>query len=287
MLILHPHDAFVRNFLGDIHQARDFFRLTLPPPFQATFNLDTLRPEPTSLIDETLSEQQSDLLFSLLTPDGDPQLLYLLFEHKSYADPHLPLQLLGYLSRIYARQPEPAPILPFVFHHGERPLFGPLRRFPDRFPLSDAHRALVQPYLPDFAYLLCDLSVWQPPVEPTLAVQVFLEALRSARSGDSDRTRHLLELAARLLNERNGARIVHAVLSYLYHVTPWSRTRSTTCSRNSALIWRTPCSPPPSNSTNAVAAKANSKANSRAKPNCCADNWNTALVHCPSDYVSG
>jgi hypothetical protein len=38
MLILHPHDAFVRDFLGDIHQARDFFRLTLPPPFQATFD---------------------------------------------------------------------------------------------------------------------------------------------------------------------------------------------------------------------------------------------------------
>lgn len=46
MLILHPHDAFVRDFLGDINQARDFFRLTLPPAFQATFDLDTCAPNP-------------------------------------------------------------------------------------------------------------------------------------------------------------------------------------------------------------------------------------------------
>ena len=63
-------------------------------------------------------------------------------------------------------------------------------------------------------------SVWQPPVEPPLALQVFLDARRGAGSGDPSRTRRLLELAARLLGERNSARIVHAVLSYLYHVTP-------------------------------------------------------------------
>jgi hypothetical protein len=57
-------------------------------------------------------------------------------------------------------------------------------------------------------------------VEPSLAIQVFLEALRSAASGDLERTRRLLERAVRLYGEQNGARIVHALLTYLFHVTP-------------------------------------------------------------------
>lgn len=44
--------------------------------------------------------------------------------------------------------------------------------------------------------------------------------MRSAASGDLARTRRLLELAARLYGEQNGVRIVHALLAYLFHVTP-------------------------------------------------------------------
>ena len=201
MSVPHPHDAFVRDFLADLDQARDFFRLTLPPAFQTEFDLDTLVAEPTSLIDETLSELQSDLLFSLTTHDKEPRQLYLLFEHKSYLDPALPVQLLGYLGRLLLKQALRTPILPLVLYHGARPFTRP-RRFAAGFTLSPPQQTLLQPYLPDFEYLLCDLSHWQPPVEPSLAIQVFLEALRSAASGDPERTRRLLELAARLYGER-------------------------------------------------------------------------------------
>jgi len=53
MAIPQPHDVFVRDFLADLDQARDFFRMILPPAFLAEFNLDALHAEPTSLIDET------------------------------------------------------------------------------------------------------------------------------------------------------------------------------------------------------------------------------------------
>ena len=121
MSVPHPHDVFVRDFLADLDQARDFFRLLLPPAFQAEFNLDALRAEPTSLIDETLNELQSDLLFSLTTHAGEPRQLYLLFEHKSYLDVGLLTQLLGYLGRLYGKQPRRAPILPLALYHGAAP----------------------------------------------------------------------------------------------------------------------------------------------------------------------
>jgi len=215
----HPHDVFVRDFLADPDRARAFFRLLLPPAFQAEFDLDTLAAEPISLIDETLNELQSDLLFSLSTVAGEPRQLYLLFEHKSYLDPGLPVQLLGYLSRLYGKQLQRTPILPLVLYHGAARFAIP-RRFGDEFALTVAQQELFRPYLPDFGYLLYDLGNWQPPTEPPLAIRVFVEALRGAASGDTERTRRLLELAARLFGERNGARIVHALLAYLFRVTP-------------------------------------------------------------------
>jgi hypothetical protein len=121
------------------------------------------------------------------------------------------VQLLGYLGRLYLKQALRTPILPLVLYHGARPFTRP-RRFAAGFTLSPPQQALLQPYLPDFEYLLCDLSHWQPPVEPSLAIQVFFAGLRSAASGDLERTRRLLELAARLYGEQNGARIVHALL---------------------------------------------------------------------------
>lgn len=219
MSVPHPHDVFVRDFLADIDQARAFFRLLLPPAFQTEFDLDALAAEPTNLIDETLNELQSDLLFSLTTRSGEPRQLYLLFEHKSYLDPGLLAQLLGYLGRLYGKQRQRAPILPLVLYHGMARFTLP-RRFGDEFALITAQQELLRPYLPDFGYLLYDLGDWQPTAEPPLAIQVFLEALRGAASGDLERTRRLLELAARLFGERNGARIVHALLTYLFYVTP-------------------------------------------------------------------
>ncbi|MCB1793061.1 MAG: Rpn family recombination-promoting nuclease/putative transposase [Candidatus Competibacteraceae bacterium] len=99
----HPHDVFVRDFLTDLDQARAFLRLLPPPALQSDLDLDTLVAESTSLIDETLNELQSDLLFSLTTVAGEPRQLYLLFEHKSYLDRGLLVQLLGYLGRLYGK----------------------------------------------------------------------------------------------------------------------------------------------------------------------------------------
>lgn len=140
----HPHDVFVRDFLADLDQARDFFRLLLPPAFQAELDLDALRAEPTSLIDETLGELQSDLLFSLTTPAGEPRQLYLLFEHKSYLDPNLLAQVLSYLGRLYVKQPVRIPILPLVLYHGAAP-FTLSRRFGDEFTLTAEQQALLRP----------------------------------------------------------------------------------------------------------------------------------------------
>jgi hypothetical protein len=57
-----------------------------------------------------------------------------------------------------------------VLYHGAAP-FTLSRHFGDEFTLTAEQQALLRPYLPDFTYLLYDLSDWRPPSEPPLVRQ--------------------------------------------------------------------------------------------------------------------
>ncbi len=80
-----------------------------------------------SFIDEEAARTQCDALFELRLRIGDPVKIYVLLEHKSSADAATPLQLAGYMLRIWRRDLEATrasgpgcltPILPIVFRHG-------------------------------------------------------------------------------------------------------------------------------------------------------------------------
>jgi predicted transposase YdaD len=61
MLLQHPHDHFVREFLGDVRYAREFLSAVLPPELSERLDWAQLRSEPTTFIDENLRDQSSDL----------------------------------------------------------------------------------------------------------------------------------------------------------------------------------------------------------------------------------
>lgn len=121
MRLQHPHDHFVREFFSEPAHAREFLSAVLPAALAETLDWTRLRGEPATFIDEDLRQQHSDLLFSVPSQTGEPQQVYLLFEHKSALDRRLSRQLLGYLARIYAAQHEPAPVIALVFYHGDAP----------------------------------------------------------------------------------------------------------------------------------------------------------------------
>ena len=89
-------------------------------------------PEPLagSFIDPELRESFSDRLFQAALKDGRTVYLYVLIEHKSEPDPGTPVQLVGYMQRIwqrYAEQDSPnrawryrhlPPIIPLVLYNG-------------------------------------------------------------------------------------------------------------------------------------------------------------------------
>lgn len=87
MLLQHPHDHFVREFLSDVRYAREFLSAVMPVELSARLDWTQLRGEPATFIDENLRDQYSDLLFSIAERSGKPSQVYLLFEHKSAQDP--------------------------------------------------------------------------------------------------------------------------------------------------------------------------------------------------------
>jgi hypothetical protein len=101
-------------------------------------------------------------LFHIQSRTGKPARLYLLLEHKSYPDPWVALQLLGYLVRLLEREKQQRPkpplplVIPLVLYHGER-AWTASRQLADLFDADGDFRVFV----PDFRYGLCDLNTDQ------------------------------------------------------------------------------------------------------------------------------
>jgi hypothetical protein len=123
------HDALFRALLDDPRRAAILLREQLPAVLAARLTADPPRLLDGTYIDEHLRDTQSDRLYQVTLTGGKPALLYVLLEHKSAPDPGTPLQLLGYLARIWTRYAEGRaarlrrlpPILPLVLYHGRQP----------------------------------------------------------------------------------------------------------------------------------------------------------------------
>ncbi|HUM70196.1 MAG TPA: Rpn family recombination-promoting nuclease/putative transposase, partial [Chloroflexota bacterium] len=84
MTVQNPHDRFFRDSFGRPEIARNYLEEYLPANLLALLDLDTLILQEGTFIDESLREQQSDLLYQTrLKGDGRALFLYFLFEHKS------------------------------------------------------------------------------------------------------------------------------------------------------------------------------------------------------------
>ncbi len=155
------HDALFRALLENPGQATTLLRDYLPKAFAAR-----MVDKPAKLVDGTYVDKdsrmtQSDRLFEVKLSGGSPALIYALLEHKSTLDAGTPLQLLGYMVRIWTRYAGHKParlrklpvILPMVFYHGRAPwtvpqVFGEMVQ-------SDKDSA---PFVPSFHYVLHDLA---------------------------------------------------------------------------------------------------------------------------------
>lgn len=120
-----PHDALFKSFLTHPDTARDFMEIHLPIDLRELCDLDTLKLESASFVDEKLRALHSDILWSVETREGDGY-IYVVIEHQSREDIHMAFRLMRYSMAVMQRHIEhdkrrPLPlVIPMLFYHGSR-----------------------------------------------------------------------------------------------------------------------------------------------------------------------
>jgi predicted transposase/invertase (TIGR01784 family) len=99
-----PHDRFFKASWSRLEVAQGFLAHYLPTEVQAVLDLNSLSLTKDSFIDEALQGHYSDLLYQVTRQDGKGAYVYVLLEHKSYADRWTVFQLLRYIVRIWEQE---------------------------------------------------------------------------------------------------------------------------------------------------------------------------------------
>ncbi|MBF0527652.1 MAG: Rpn family recombination-promoting nuclease/putative transposase, partial [Deltaproteobacteria bacterium] len=113
-----------------------------------------------SFVDDQLKEYFSDIVYRVNIKQSQQAYVCILLEHKSYQDRLVPLQLFKYMAQMWANIVSQPPvteylphIIPLVFYHGTTTWAGSTR-----FSSLFENKPELMKYLPDFDYILLDLS---------------------------------------------------------------------------------------------------------------------------------
>ncbi|MEB5752844.1 Rpn family recombination-promoting nuclease/putative transposase [Citrobacter cronae] len=117
-----PHDAVFKKFLNHPETARDFLDTYLPASLRELCDLNTLKLESGSFIEEDLRVSYSDVLWSLKTRTGKGY-IYALIEHQSSPDAHMAFRMMRYAiaamqSHLDAGNKTLPLVVPILFYHG-------------------------------------------------------------------------------------------------------------------------------------------------------------------------
>lgn len=125
----NPHDKLFRETWSNLANARSFLHNYLTADLLGLMDLETLEVVKDSFIEKDLSDYYSDMLYRVLLK-GTPGFVYVLFEHKSYFDRYVHLQLLEYMVKIWrlaikqqkhGRQTCLPVVIPLLICHGKKP----------------------------------------------------------------------------------------------------------------------------------------------------------------------
>lgn len=145
--VVHAHDKFVRTAMADLRVAREFFALHLPDEIKQMTDLENIKLQPRSHIDDIRRESTVDILYKT-TLAGHEAYLYLLLEHQSTPDELMAFRMLKYICNIIDQhlritQKKLLPLVyPMVIYHADMP-------YPystDIIDIVDAPRDLVNRY---------------------------------------------------------------------------------------------------------------------------------------------
>jgi len=122
-MLSNIHDSFFKSLFSIKENLRDLLQGTLPQEILSRVHPDTLEYDPTEYVDQELAPYFRDIACNMLY--GDKKIkISLLYEHKSYPEKHIHLQLLRYMLNVWENQADNkqdlTPVVCIVFYHGRR-----------------------------------------------------------------------------------------------------------------------------------------------------------------------
>ena len=225
-MLNNPHDRFFKAVFGRTEVAAEFLGRYLPAEVVATLDWATLRAEKDSFLDPELAQHPADLLYAVDLRGGGTGYVHVLFEHKSYVESRINLDLLRYRVRIWeqwlnAGNAGPLPVIvPVVFYHGAAG-WSVSRQFADGVAAAPA----LLDYVPHCVYHLVDLSGYRDEdLRGAVMLQVALLTLKYIfRRELGERLLGILMLLRDLEQSSSGLDFIRALLRYLAQVVGTDR----------------------------------------------------------------
>ncbi len=151
-----PHDRLFKRVMSDEANVRQFIKEFLPKDISSQIDLKEMKLIPTEKI-KGYNKYYMDIAVECYISDTKGQ-LYFVFEHKSYPDPGVLLQILSYMTVTWDEQRKKnvplTPIIPVVIYHGFSS-WNVTTHFQGQF---DSLNESIKPYIPEFNYVLVDLT---------------------------------------------------------------------------------------------------------------------------------
>jgi len=225
--VINPHDKLFREVYSDRDNARSFLINHLPGKVLDMVEMSTLEISKDSFIEKDLADYYSDILYRVMLRDGSAGFIYLLFEHKSYHDRYVHLQLLEYMVKIWrlyikqhegkGKNPKLPIVIPLLICHGRK-------EWPeDTVRLTSLLSGPVEElagYIPDFGFELYDLLRFSDDeIKGTIMSRVMLLLFKYIFKSE---LRHKLPeiffLFQTLMEKETGLQYLETVIRYLASV---------------------------------------------------------------------
>ncbi|MCP5049957.1 MAG: Rpn family recombination-promoting nuclease/putative transposase [bacterium] len=204
--IIDKHDKLFKKALETLANRKAFMKLSLPEKLQTVIDFNKLEVDDTRYVDDRFKNAFSDHVVKTRmkkksVPGSGIQEyyeadIYILFEHKSFRDGAVLVQLLIYMCLMWqidiAEGKPLRVIIPLVFYHGMEEWNVPLQ-FNRQFDVSDE----VKEYLLGFKYVLFDTKDWNfndernSPLKDHVFLLTSITLMKSAFNRDLDAVREI------------------------------------------------------------------------------------------------
>ncbi|RQD63192.1 MAG: transposase [Desulfonatronovibrio sp. MSAO_Bac4] len=181
-----PHEGMFLKIFKNLDNTKHFLKEHMSQEIQKRFDLDTLRLEPTTYVDEKLKKHYSDLVFSadLIGYDKEIAKIYLLFEHKSSPEPMTGVQILKYMALQWLELQEQhmlingklPPIIPVVIYQGQE---NTRKMHPSFHDLVDMPSEAFRTYIPDFSFAFLNVrGMDEAKVQEKILLKFYVEIIK-------------------------------------------------------------------------------------------------------------